>query len=83
MWKENKKKEQLAKERARVQKLFDDIDEDGGGTLDREEVGILLVRLSGGEVPEPDLESAMQELDADGDGKLTSSPARECLVVHS
>ena len=67
---ESKKQQEQENEQRRVRALFDDIDEDGGGTLDREEVGQLLARLSDVPVAEDDLSSAMQALDADGDGSV-------------
>ena len=67
---ESKKQQEQENEQRRVRALFDDIDEDGGGTLDREEVGQLLGRLSDVPVAEDDLSSAMQALDADGDGSV-------------
>eukprot|EP01050_Picozoa_sp_SAG11_P032905 SAG11_NODE_10919_length_796_cov_1.411765_1_plen_186_part_01 len=70
-WREGKKKQLAEKERSRVEALFNDIDDDGGGTLDREEVGHLLSRLSGGDVADQELSAAMSELDADGDGEIS------------
>ena len=69
-WRKQKKKEEKAKERRRVQMLFDEIDDDESGELDREEVGQLLENL-GGKLKPDVLSSAMQELDKDGDGTVT------------
>eukprot|EP01046_Picozoa_sp_COSAG06_P095685 COSAG06_NODE_41798_length_387_cov_1.562500_2_plen_64_part_01 len=44
--------------------LFDEIDEDGGGTLDREEIRLLARRL-GKKLSDSKLSDAMAEMDGD------------------
>ena len=49
--------------------LFEEIDEDGGGTLDREEIRTLARRL-GKKINNRKLDEAMAEMDADGSGEV-------------
>ena len=52
-----------------VRELFDEIDEDGGGSLDRGEVRELLEKL-GLEVDDAKVDEVMLEMDADGEGSV-------------
>jgi hypothetical protein len=52
-----------------LRQLFDSIDTDGGGTLDREELAVLATKL-GQALGPAELEAAMAEMDADGDGDV-------------
>lgn len=52
-----------------VRELFDEIDEDGGGSLDKGEVGELLEKL-GLDVTDEKVDSIMFEMDADGQGEV-------------
>ncbi len=52
-----------------VRELFDEIDEDGGGSLDKEEVAELLEKLGLDVTPEK-VDSIMFEMDADGQGDV-------------
>ena len=52
-----------------VRQLFDEIDEDGGGTLDRDEIKKLAKKL-GKKISEKQLSEAMLEMDADGSGDV-------------
>eukprot|EP01051_Picozoa_sp_SAG22_P007203 SAG22_NODE_498_length_9728_cov_12.354346_1_plen_1377_part_00 len=70
-WRKDKRKEEEAKMKLRVQTLFDEIDDDGSGELDREEVGQLLGKLSGTRCTPDELDAAMAELDEDDDGDVT------------
>jgi Ca2+-binding EF-hand superfamily protein/class 3 adenylate cyclase len=54
---------------ADVRAAFDEIDEDGGGTLDREELGQLSARL-GRPLNEKELNAMMAEIDQDGGGDI-------------
>ena len=56
-------------EEASVRKAFDEIDEDGGGTLDREELGLLSRKL-GKELTDTELDAMMAEIDVDGGGDV-------------
>jgi Ca2+-binding EF-hand superfamily protein len=49
--------------------LFQEIDVDGSGTLDREEVALCAKKL-GAPLSEEALEAAMQTMDADGNGSV-------------
>ena len=49
--------------------LFEQIDEDGGGTLDREEIRILAKRL-GKRLSDEKLDAAMAQMDEDGNGDV-------------
>ena len=49
--------------------LFEEIDEDGGGALDREEIRILAKRL-GKKLSNDKLDAAMAEMDEDGNGDV-------------
>merc|ERR1719223_1020173 len=52
-----------------LQEAFEQIDEDGSGTLDREEVRSL-VEMAGQTFTEAELDAAMTELDPSGDGQV-------------
>ena len=52
-----------------VRELFDEIDEDGGGSLDKEELRELLEKL-GMDVDDEKVDSVMLEMDADGEGTV-------------
>jgi Ca2+-binding EF-hand superfamily protein len=52
-----------------VRELFDEIDEDGGGSLDKDELRELLEKL-GLEVTDEKVDSVMLEMDADGEGAV-------------
>ena len=54
---------------AEVERLFNELDADSSGFLSADEVGQLAVKL-GLELSDPDLSSAMQEMDPSGDGKV-------------
>eukprot|EP01045_Picozoa_sp_COSAG04_P003363 COSAG04_NODE_136_length_23756_cov_16.820645_10_plen_510_part_00 len=52
-----------------LRRLFNDIDEDGGGTLDADEIW-RLCRDMGAELDARELKEAMREMDADGSGEV-------------
>jgi hypothetical protein len=53
----------------KLRKLFDEIDLDGGGTLDREEVAALAIRM-GSPLTDVELDEAMADMDEDGSGDV-------------
>lgn len=55
--------------RSTVRKVFDSLDTDGNGTLDREEVGKAGQTL-GQSLTSEELDTAMQQMDNDGDGSV-------------
>lgn len=59
----------MAADRKALKAIFDEIDTDGGGSLDRAEVAQLAVKM-GAPMSEHDLDSAMAEMDADGSGDV-------------
>jgi Ca2+-binding EF-hand superfamily protein len=63
------KREREEQEREWLQELFDQIDADGGGTLDKDEVGELIGDL-GLALNHIELDEAFQELDEDGGGDV-------------
>lgn len=54
---------------AELRAVFLEIDVDGSGTLDRDEVAVLARRL-GHDLTDKQLDRAMSEMDADGDGTV-------------
>ena len=54
-----------------VRELFTEIDEDGSGALDSEEVKQLLVKLGIEKVDENSLQDVFSKMDPDGDGEVT------------
>ena len=50
--------------------MFDEVDEDKGGTLDREEIHTLAVKLLGRVVKAPEVDRMMKEMDEDGGGDV-------------
>eukprot|EP01050_Picozoa_sp_SAG11_P022596 SAG11_NODE_4311_length_1953_cov_1.192017_1_plen_105_part_10 len=55
-----------AKERLEaVKELFQDLDDDFSGSLDRDEVAMLAVKLTGVKLNDQDLDTAMGEMDSD------------------
>eukprot|EP01043_Picozoa_sp_COSAG02_P041520 COSAG02_NODE_3449_length_6721_cov_180.155995_6_plen_1271_part_00 len=63
-------KKHRRRRRPKIQRIFDQVDEDGSGHLDRAEVGKLLVRLGVRENTEEYVLSLM-DLDPDNDGTVT------------
>ena len=61
--------EEEADRQRKARQLFDELDEDGGGTLDRDEIKQLAKRL-GKKISEKQLSEAMLEMDADGSGDV-------------
>ena len=62
------------KREQRVRELFDATDTDGNGTLDKQEVATLAKNLAknlGGSLTSKILDNAFDQMDADGDGKVT------------
>ena len=53
-----------------IQQAFDEVDEDKGGTLDREEIHKLAVTLLGRMVKAPEVDQMMKEMDEDGGGDV-------------
>jgi calmodulin len=58
-----------AERQREARQVFDEIDEDGGGSLDRDEIKQLAKKL-GKRISEKQLNEAMQEMDADGSGDV-------------
>ena len=56
-------------EEAQLREFFNEIDTDGSGFLDRDEIAALAKRL-GVEFSERELDEAMAEMDADGGGEI-------------
>jgi Ca2+-binding EF-hand superfamily protein len=56
---------------ARVKDVFDAVDADGGGALDREEIRVLCEKLLQLTLTEPQLDDGMAEMDADGGGEVS------------
>ena len=54
-----------------MRSLFSQIDADGNGTLDREEVELFSKQLETAQMSEEELTNAMLAMDADGDGAVT------------
>eukprot|EP01051_Picozoa_sp_SAG22_P003916 SAG22_NODE_200_length_15420_cov_4.424581_4_plen_2131_part_00 len=71
-WMKNKNKVDIEKETARVRKLFDEIDEDGSGELEFEEVRLLLGSIDD-EIHDEEVQKVFTELDRDEDGIVTFS----------
>jgi Ca2+-binding EF-hand superfamily protein len=61
--------EEEAERQREARQLFDEIDEDGGGTLDRDEIKQLAKKL-GKKISEKQLSEAMLEMDADSSGDV-------------
>jgi Ca2+-binding EF-hand superfamily protein len=68
-------------ERARVQKLFDDVDDDRNGSLNRDEV-YLLVRTLGLDPTAKELNEAMGEMDADGSGVVMPDEFQDWWIAQ-
>ena len=58
---------------ATVKDVFDEVDADGGGALDRGEIRVLCEKLLGVELSEPELDAGMAEMDGDGGGEVDFS----------
>ena len=57
--------------RAEMSNKFDEVDVDGSGDIDHEELRALLKKLHHGQDPSPeDVDAAFKELDADNDGRI-------------
>lgn len=61
-------KDSIAEDK-RVKELFEETDEDGGGSLDHSEISGLIKRL-GMEMTQEQMEAAFAEMDADGEGAI-------------
>lgn len=57
--------------------LFDDIDEDGSGVLDRGEIAELARKLLGKPLTKREIDAAMEEMDGDGNGEIDFEEFRD------
>ena len=57
--------------------LFDRIDVDGSGTLEREEIAMLATKMGRG-LKSAELDSAMEAMDADGNGSVDFDEFYQC-----
>ena len=70
-----------AEQLGRYQQIFDLFDVDGGGTLDRGEMGFAMLQLSGREPNLAELDALLDTYDTDGDGEIDISEFANLIVA--
>jgi hypothetical protein len=70
-----------ADQMGRYQQIFDLFDIDGGGTLDRSEMGFAMLQLSGREPNLAELDALLDTYDTDGDGEIDISEFANLIVA--